>query len=328
MVLRLNSLGLLSLLHPWGYVVFKKIFLTLLLVSSSSTFLPVFLPSFLCTPLLGLPLPFLCSAEPPTKYQISKPTVCSVHPGELLKLNCPLPGEVGTITWTKDGSSLGVNNRTLIEREVLQIRDASPKDSGLYACSTVGPQGSDTLCFIVNVTDAISSGDDEDDTERSEDVGVDGEQIRAPYWTMLEKMEKRLHAVPAANTVKFRCAAGGNPRPKMRWLKNSRPFRQEDRMGGYKVRHQHWTLIMESVVPSDKGNYTCLVENAYGTINHTYTLDVVGEYCTGPAWDRGRDGGVNNNICNLTTCWLRDLNQQLFGYWPNGLTSRLPADSN
>ncbi|XP_041722496.2 fibroblast growth factor receptor 2 isoform X8 [Coregonus clupeaformis] len=97
----------------------------------------------------------------------------------------------------------------------------------------------------------------------------------APYWTMLEKMEKRLHAVPAANTVKFRCAAGGNPRPKMRWLKNSRPFRQEDRMGGYKVRHQHWTLIMESVVPSDKGNYTCLVENSYGAINHTYTLDVV-----------------------------------------------------
>ncbi|XP_038816165.1 fibroblast growth factor receptor 2-like isoform X5 [Salvelinus namaycush] len=123
--------------------------------------------------------------------------------------------------------------------------------------------------------DAISSGDDEDDTERSEDVGADGEQIRAPYWTMLEKMEKRLHAVPAANTVKFRCAAGGNPRPKMRWLKNNRPFRQEDRMGGYKVRHQHWTLIMESVVPSDKGNYTCLVENAYGAINHTYTLDVV-----------------------------------------------------
>lgn len=53
----------------------------------------------------------------------------------------------------------------------------------------------------------------------------------------------------------------------------------------FQVRHQHWTLIMESVVPSDKGNYTCLVENAYGTINHTYTLDVVGEYSTGPAWE-------------------------------------------
>ncbi|XP_006630490.3 fibroblast growth factor receptor 2 isoform X2 [Lepisosteus oculatus] len=212
--------------------------------------------------------------EPPTKYQISKPTVCSVHPGDLLKLSCPLP-EAGTITWTKDGSSLGSNNRTLIVEESLQIRDATPKDSGLYACSTVSPIGSDTLCFIVNVTDAISSGDDEDDTERSEDVPGDGEQMRAPYWTMPEKMEKRLHAVPAANTVKFRCAAGGNPRPHLRWLKNGRNFRQEDRMGGYKVRHQHWTLIMESVVPSDKGNYTCVVENQYGSINHTYTLDVV-----------------------------------------------------
>lgn len=30
---------------------------------------------------------------------------------------------------------------------------------------------------MVISTDAISSGDDEDDTERSEDVGADGEQI-------------------------------------------------------------------------------------------------------------------------------------------------------
>ncbi|XP_034753795.1 fibroblast growth factor receptor 2 isoform X2 [Etheostoma cragini] len=209
--------------------------------------------------------------EASNKYQISKPTVCSVHPGELLKLNCPLP-PTGTITWTKDGSSLGTNNRTVIEQEVLQIRDATAKDSGLYTCTSVGK---DTVCFIVNVTDAISSGDDEDDTERSEDTGADGKQISAPYWTSSAKMEKKLHAVPAANTVKFRCAAEGNPKPKLRWLKNGRPFRQEDRMGGYKVRTQHWTLIMESVVPSDKGNYTCLVENEFGSINHTYTLDVV-----------------------------------------------------
>uniref|UniRef100_A0A1A7XWX3 Fibroblast growth factor receptor n=2 Tax=Iconisemion striatum TaxID=60296 RepID=A0A1A7XWX3_9TELE len=209
--------------------------------------------------------------EASNKYQISKPTVCSVHPGEVLKLSCPLSA-TGTITWTKDGSSLGTNNRTLIEHEVLQIRDATPKDSGLYTCTSVGK---DTVCFIVNVTDAISSGDDEDDTERSEDTGADGEQLSSPYWTSSAKMEKKLHAVPAANTVKFRCAAGGNPKPSLRWLKNGRLFRQEDRMGGYKVRPQHWTLIMESVVPSDKGNYTCLVENKFGSINHTYTLDVV-----------------------------------------------------
>lgn len=131
------------------------LFLTLWLVSSS----PTSLSSFLCTlfllqSILSLPsfppslFPPTRSAEASNKYQISKPTVCSVHPGEVLKLSCPLPA-TGTITWTKDGSSLGTNNRTLIEQEVLQIRDATPKDSGLYACTSVGK---DTVCFIVNVT--------------------------------------------------------------------------------------------------------------------------------------------------------------------------------
>uniref|UniRef100_A0AAY4E1A9 Fibroblast growth factor receptor n=1 Tax=Denticeps clupeoides TaxID=299321 RepID=A0AAY4E1A9_9TELE len=211
----------------------------------------------------------VCLRERPTKYQISKPTVCSVHPGELVTLHCPLP-DAAAIAWTKDGSTLGPDNRTRIEQELLQIRNAAPTDSGLYTCSVVGSAGNEALCFVVNVTDAISSGDDEDDTERAED-GTDG----APQWTSPEKMEKKLHAVPAANTVKFRCAATGNPKPRMRWLKNGRPFRQEDRMGGYRLRHQHWTLIMESVVPSDKGNYTCVLENEFGSINHTYTLDVV-----------------------------------------------------
>ncbi|XP_037637757.1 fibroblast growth factor receptor 2 isoform X8 [Sebastes umbrosus] len=265
--------------------------------------------------------------EASNKYQISKPTVCSVHPGELLKLSCPLP-PTGTITWTKDGSSLGTNNRTVIEHEVLQIRDATAKDSGLYTCTSVGK---DTVCFIVNVTDAISSGDDEDDTERSEDTGADGEQISAPYWTSSAKMEKKLHAVPAANTVKFRCAAGGNPRPKLRWLKNSRPFRQEDRMGGYKVRSQHWTLIMESVVPSDKGNYTCLVENEFGGINHTYTLDVVERSPHRPILQAGLPANTTVHlgedarfVCKVYSDaqphiqWLKHITQNGSHYGPDG----------
>lgn len=123
------------------------LFLKLWLVSSS----PTSISSFLCTLFLLQPVPFpspIRPADTSNKYQISKPTVCSVHPGEVLKLSCPLPA-TGTITWTKDGSSLGTNNRTVIEQEVLQIRDATPKDSGLYTCTSVGK---DTVCFIVNVT--------------------------------------------------------------------------------------------------------------------------------------------------------------------------------
>uniref|UniRef100_A0A8C3TWC3 Fibroblast growth factor receptor n=1 Tax=Catharus ustulatus TaxID=91951 RepID=A0A8C3TWC3_CATUS len=41
------------------------------------------------------------------------------------------------------------------------------------------------------------------------------------------------------------------------------------------LRHQHWSLVMESVVPSDRGNYTCLVENRFGSIRYSYLLDVL-----------------------------------------------------
>lgn len=35
---------------------------------------------------------------------------------------------------------------------------------------------------------------------------------------------------------------------------------------------------MESVVPSDRGTYTCLVENSLGSIRFNYLLDVLGEW--------------------------------------------------
>ncbi|CAG05404.1 unnamed protein product, partial [Tetraodon nigroviridis] len=94
-------------------------------------------------------------------------------------------------------------------------------------------------------------------------------------WVMPEKMEKQLHAVPVGKTVKLRCQAIGSPVPSLRWYKNGKEFKKDQRIGGFKVRGQTWTLIMESVIPSDKGNYTCVVENEYGRLQHTYVLDVV-----------------------------------------------------
>ncbi|XP_077945435.1 fibroblast growth factor receptor 3 isoform X15 [Gasterosteus aculeatus] len=140
------------------------------------------------------------------------------------------------------------------------------------------------LCFLLPLcvaparlptappTDSLSSGDDEDYDEDPEDAGNGNE---APYWTRPDRMDKKLLAVPAANTAKFRCAASGNPTPTIHWLKNGKEFKGEQRMGGIKLRHQQWSLVMESAVPSDRGNYTCVVQNKYGAITHTYQLDVL-----------------------------------------------------
>ncbi|XP_056385719.1 fibroblast growth factor receptor 2 isoform X2 [Hyla sarda] len=214
--------------------------------------------------------------EPPTKYQISQPDVFTVSPGKPLDLRCPY-NNVSLVVWTKDGVKLESSNRTVIVMNYLLINETVLRDSGLYACAVHKGGQSNAHFFLVNVTEASSSGDDEDDndTDVSENVINDNNNIKAPYWTNPEKMEKKLHAVPAANTVKLRCPAAGNPEPTMRWLKNNKEFKQEHRIGGYKMRNQHWSLIMESVVPSDKGIYTCIVENEYGSINHTYSLDVI-----------------------------------------------------
>ncbi|XP_073776029.1 fibroblast growth factor receptor 3 isoform X18 [Danio rerio] len=142
----------------------------------------------------------------------------------------------------------------------------------LYLATLVFPPVYSAHLLSPEPTDSLSSGDDEDYDEDEDEAGNGNE---APYWTRSDRMEKKLLAVPAANTVKFRCPAAGNPTPSIHWLKNGKEFKGEQRMGGIKLRDQQWSLVMESAVPSDRGNYTCVVQNKYGTIKHTYQLDVL-----------------------------------------------------
>ncbi|KAM8939959.1 fibroblast growth factor receptor 3 isoform 6-T6 [Pelodytes ibericus] len=175
-------------------------------------------------------------------------------------------------SWLKDGIVIFPNNRTRTRQNLLKIINVSYHDSGIYSCR-LWPSTEIFRNFTIRVADLPSSGDDEDDEEEeAEDRGM---QTQPPYWTQPEKMEKRLTAVPAASTIRFRCPAAGIPTPSIYWLKNGKEFKGEHRIGGIKLRHQQWSLVMESVVPSDKGNYTCVVENKYGSIRQTYQLDVL-----------------------------------------------------
>ncbi|KAF7710599.1 fibroblast growth factor receptor 3 isoform X3 [Silurus meridionalis] len=190
--------------------------------------------------------------------------------GDSLELQCNAPNFMVSVTWQKDGRIVLLDNRTWLRLTTLHINNVSYDDSGVYTCKY---KQSNTLLsnYTVRVTDSLSSGDDEDYDEEPDDAG----NGNAPSWTRPDRMEKRLLAVPAANTVKFRCAATGNPTPTIHWLKNGKEFKGEQRMGGIKLRHLQWSLVMESAVPSDRGNYTCVVQNKYGTITHTYQLDVL-----------------------------------------------------
>ncbi|XP_029073531.1 fibroblast growth factor receptor 4 isoform X2 [Monodon monoceros] len=177
--------------------------------------------------------------------------------------------------WYKEGSRLAPAGRVRGWRGRLEIASFLPEDAGRYLCLTRG-----SMLVLYNVTLVVddsmtsSNGDEDPKTHR----GPSNEHIypqQAPYWTHPQRMEKKLHAVPAGNTIKFRCPAAGNPMPTIRWLKDGQDFHGEHRIGGIRLRHQHWSLVMESVVPSDRGTYTCLVENSLGSIRYSYLLDVL-----------------------------------------------------
>ncbi|KAJ3603477.1 hypothetical protein NHX12_028223 [Muraenolepis orangiensis] len=201
----------------------------------------------------------------------------TLYPGDRLVLKCPSEDSLqAPVNWTKDHGALADGDHTRIRNRQLVIEAVEPADSGLYACTTFGNH---SVLFNVSV-DTLASSEDEDEEEESssEEAKLLGSQKllpMPPHWAQPDKMAKKLHAVPASKTVKFRCQASGNPPPSLKWFKNGREFRRDQRIGGFKVRDHVWTIIMESVVPSDKGNYTCVVENQYGSINHTYQLDVV-----------------------------------------------------
>ncbi|XP_077417277.1 fibroblast growth factor receptor 1-A isoform X3 [Vanacampus margaritifer] len=200
----------------------------------------------------------------------------TLYLGDRLDLSCFTKDPLHAFNWTKDHAVVVDGEHTRIRNGQLEIETVELADSGLYACMTFGNH---SVFFNVTVdTLASSEDDDEDEESSSEEAKLLGSQKllpMAPQWAHPEKMEKKLHAVPASKTVKFRCQASGNPTPTLKWYKNGKEFKRDHRIGGFKVRDHVWTIIMESVVPSDKGNYTCVVENQYGSINHTYQLDVV-----------------------------------------------------
>uniref|UniRef100_A0A672QRY6 Fibroblast growth factor receptor n=1 Tax=Sinocyclocheilus grahami TaxID=75366 RepID=A0A672QRY6_SINGR len=223
------------------------------------------------------PLPNLrWSSVPPLVRTEVKMELYKLFPGERLVLQCLAQDEtpvVGlAVIWTKDHAAVLNGDHMRVNGGQMEIGSVELTDSGLYSCTVQSLFGNHSTYFIVNVTGMSCRS-----LEGMNFVFEISQELlpMVPHWAQPEKMEKKLHAVPASKTVKFRCQAEGNPMPKLRWLKNGKEFKRDQRIGGYKLREHMWTIIMESVVPSDKGNYTCLVENEYGSINHTYQLDVV-----------------------------------------------------
>lgn len=96
-----------------------------------------------------------------------------------------------------------------------------------------------------------------------------------PWFTTPEKMKKELIVSPSGNNVKLLCDASGNPPPTVVWYKDGKRLTHVLQDPDPILPHQ-FTLTLPSVIPDDKGVYTCNVSNAFGYISKTYKVEVAG----------------------------------------------------
>ena len=103
--------------------------------------------------------------------------------------------------------------------------------------------------------------------------------LAAPTFSDPNTLKRAFIAWPASHTIRLKCKAKGAPPLKYAWLKDG--HRMPQRRMGSNLNSSIWYLILKDLVPNDSGKYTCIVANPYGSINHTYTLNVVGKYSHG-----------------------------------------------
>ncbi|XP_036355932.1 fibroblast growth factor receptor-like 1 [Octopus sinensis] len=176
--------------------------------------------------------------------------------------------------WSKDGHTINIAwERFCIQEMGLRIKDVEIEDSGLYTCKATNSFGSVQFNFTLTVIPEKKEGTQQNNLYPHQ---LDPTGATEPRFLHLRKMKKKAIPRPAGSSIWFRCRASGNPQPEIQWLKNGQMW-TSDNMGNYQDSRPRWTLKIDDLRQEDSGQYTCVVTNIHGTINYTYSLEVVEE---------------------------------------------------
>lgn len=115
-----------------------------------------------------------------------------------------------------------------------------------------------------------------------------------------KKMQK-LQVKPAGNMIRLNCKSDGVPTPSITWYKNDQT---PPRRGLGDIKTSHWSLILEDLVPADKGNYTCVICNIVGCNNFTFNVDVIGKLEWYEYYSLLQNGVFSMHLINLISLTL------------------------
>ncbi|XP_035273874.1 fibroblast growth factor receptor 3 [Anguilla anguilla] len=225
--------------------------------------------------------------------------------GDTLDLSCSPQGVAQPITWLKDSAALSPSNRTRVGQRVLRIINVSYEDSGVYSCW----HGNTLLGnFTVKVADSLSSGDDEDYDEESDDGGNGNEwntlvliMQDSQDWLKLQSVvsssteahvKLTLFNVTEKDQGKYWCRASNfvgksenpfwlfvqKPEPRGRGVATDSTERYESqaRTAGINTTDKELEILfLTNVSYEDAGEYTCLAGNSIGYAYHSAWLTVL-----------------------------------------------------
>uniref|UniRef100_A0A1I8Q4U6 Fibroblast growth factor receptor n=1 Tax=Stomoxys calcitrans TaxID=35570 RepID=A0A1I8Q4U6_STOCA len=126
-----------------------------------------------------------------------------------------------------------------------------------------------------SLVDNMMDNNNQDNNERSNDDNDNNERDNEEKGDFMPRFKnpknlRNIYPKPSGSFIQLSCPAVGKPEPNITWLLNGTKIARN--MG--RVKKTKWAILMEDLVPSDSGLYTCKVCNPLGCINHTTKLHI------------------------------------------------------
>ncbi|XP_063792751.1 hemicentin-2 [Pseudophryne corroboree] len=182
---------------------------------------------------------WLTVQEPP-RIQMESSSAQLSHGGEV-RIRCDVSGyPEPQISWKHGDTILSNDNKhTIIDGNILVIKEASQEDSGNYSCVASNDLGSDEQSLTLTYT------------ERPKATAV-----------------KATVQVPVGEEAVLQCVTEGLPLPLVMWYKG------DQEVSGPGIGPQEQTLTLQEVTEEDAGEYTCVASNEAGSSSDAIQLEV------------------------------------------------------